>query len=533
MLAARPLAALGLAALLNAAAPAQAQFRVAPDWAEPPNPEHLSQHFPKLPQQLAINGRALISCRVEATGALTACSVIEEEPKGLGFAHATLALVPSFQMRPGLAPGARNPDDTVRIPVNFALPPGDGKPPPDPRSPESFVLAREIVETLGEGGLVARYYEQQARELEEAPPPGVSKETALLAGRATRSAGRANATVWAEGYAAILTQRLSIAQLRAMLSFVRTEAGRAYFAPSDKLRELMTAGEGELVRRFQTTAHDTFCADKRCDVDRATAPPPVPRPGEQAPLPLAPWAKRPTPAQLADAWPLGRRMGVTGGAILTCIVGVQGAPEECMVRYEAPLGLNVGAAALSLTDRFRVSAERLPAFVGKEVLLPLFFLADGRTPKAFTPPASSPEKLALARELVSQQGQILREEPGMLERDLKALGELRPDAMSAARAALEKAYAARRAAAPELLAGTYAAAYDLETLRAVVSFYRSDRTGLRAALDGSAGDVRAFQAWLRSKIADEAGAEFCRTHDCKVTPAQVRSESSAPSTRTP
>ncbi|MCR5878293.1 energy transducer TonB [Phenylobacterium sp. J367] len=86
--------------VLTTPAAALAQLRLAPDWAETPDGERLSHHYPLVAERLALEGRALLSCRVTIpTGVLKACAVVEEQPKGLGFGEAAMAMTRDFQMR--------------------------------------------------------------------------------------------------------------------------------------------------------------------------------------------------------------------------------------------------------------------------------------------------------------------------------------------------------------------------------------------------------------------------------------------------
>lgn len=68
------------------------------------------------------------------------------------------------------------------------------------------------------------------------------------------------------------------------------------------------------------------------------------------------WIRRPTDAQLAEAWPAeAKKAGVDGRAVLNCEVAYDGAMEDCKVFVETPAGKGFGAAALSLSGRFQLS----------------------------------------------------------------------------------------------------------------------------------------------------------------------------------
>lgn len=116
--------AAALAAALIFAGAAMAQTN--PDWLEKPDGATLGAVYPKFAQFIGVEGRALISCKVARTGRLDNCVVVNETPEGLGFGKAALDLVPYFRMAPGTAGGSAQ-EGIVRIPIRFALPPGDSR----------------------------------------------------------------------------------------------------------------------------------------------------------------------------------------------------------------------------------------------------------------------------------------------------------------------------------------------------------------------------------------------------------------------
>lgn len=94
------------------------------------------------------------------------------------------------------------------------------------------------------------------------------------------------------------------------------------------------------------------------------------------------WVTRPTGDDMADAYPSGAlRAGVTGMAVLTCRVSLQGAATGCEVLQDAPAGLGFGDAALAVSRRFRFSPlmrDGQPSADG-EVTIPLNFKFPGGT----------------------------------------------------------------------------------------------------------------------------------------------------------
>ena len=63
-----------------------------------------------------------LRCRVDASGALTDCSVTDETPTGEGFGEAALAMSPLFHMRPMTRDGVPVAGGRINIPIRFGLP---------------------------------------------------------------------------------------------------------------------------------------------------------------------------------------------------------------------------------------------------------------------------------------------------------------------------------------------------------------------------------------------------------------------------
>jgi protein TonB len=70
---------------------------------------------------MEVSGRAEISCTVLATGKLTNCSVLSEDPPDQQFGDAAMKLSKLFKMRPQTKDGAPTSGGTVRIPIRFTI----------------------------------------------------------------------------------------------------------------------------------------------------------------------------------------------------------------------------------------------------------------------------------------------------------------------------------------------------------------------------------------------------------------------------
>ena len=94
------------------AAPAAAQS--AATWLDAPTAREVAAAYPAKAKAAGVGGAVDLSCQVTATGALTFCTVLGEEPKGHGFGAAARMLARDMRVS-----GVRKGDD-VRVPVSFA-----------------------------------------------------------------------------------------------------------------------------------------------------------------------------------------------------------------------------------------------------------------------------------------------------------------------------------------------------------------------------------------------------------------------------
>jgi protein TonB len=71
-----------------------------------------------------LEGKATLSCTVDARGALESCSVSEETPDSAGFGDAAMKLSKLFKMRPMTRDGQPVAGGKINIPIRFQLPKG-------------------------------------------------------------------------------------------------------------------------------------------------------------------------------------------------------------------------------------------------------------------------------------------------------------------------------------------------------------------------------------------------------------------------
>ncbi|WP_322964637.1 energy transducer TonB [Sphingomonas fuzhouensis] len=80
---------------------------------------------------------------------------------------------------------------------------------------------------------------------------------------------------------------------------------------------------------------------------------------------LAEWIEKPSQALIDEAFPrMARSGGVSGVAVLLCVVPKPGRPKSCTVAAERPKGRGFGPAALGLYPQFRIR----PVMKGDEVV---------------------------------------------------------------------------------------------------------------------------------------------------------------------
>jgi protein TonB len=70
---------------------------------------------------LGKEGHATIKCTVAANGTVNNCSVVSEDPDGLGFGSAAQRLSKLFKMKPKTADGQSVDGAEVTIPIAFKL----------------------------------------------------------------------------------------------------------------------------------------------------------------------------------------------------------------------------------------------------------------------------------------------------------------------------------------------------------------------------------------------------------------------------
>jgi periplasmic protein TonB len=89
-------------------------------WLEQPDGEVFARFYPQPAIDREAEGRVTLDCLVGADGRLT-CTVVSEDPPGLGFAYATLGVARHFRAAPLTRDGVSTAGGRVRRTIRWVI----------------------------------------------------------------------------------------------------------------------------------------------------------------------------------------------------------------------------------------------------------------------------------------------------------------------------------------------------------------------------------------------------------------------------
>lgn len=495
-----------------------------PDWLERPDAEVLARVYPATAQVLGLEGRALISCTVDEAGLLRACSVVSEQPKGLGFGAATVDAAASFRMKPKTVDGTPVAGGNVRIPIRYTLPrsPAPDTAPEVPTVPPALAAETAALAKALERALTANADSSVTRAM--ALDRKVTDERVLAdARKAMISATQKFAVPYATSTAAHYAAAGDAVGLRAMTSFLSSPSSLAMAKARWDTEHLVSQLGATVVPEMSAIARAKFCMNKRCEAVRP----------DLAGLVAPNFSKTPTSEEIRRATPpLTLALGVGGWAKLNCIVTKGGGVSYCVLVGESPAGLGLGSAARNLVDAYRVETRSGGQDLeGETVALVVEFPATPAPPADpawRSPGPADPAMLTLARSLVAL-GDHERQADGVrqvLDRFAAATPPDQAGLLAAYRFAFDEIV--RRYL--ERMAEAYAVAYARPDLEAAIAHLSGPAGELGRNAPSHQDTLEAVEAYYRMVVAAEAARVFCEGRDC-VAPVQTAGAPAADGSR--
>lgn len=520
---------LGVAALLSFAATASAEAArrnavvTEPDWLEQPTGEDIGRHYPKLASRLNIDGRAIVSCRVDSYGALEACAEESAEPSGLGFGEAAMALTKQFRMTPRTVDGRPVEGASVRIPIRFTMPEVEVSPPVrTPVPPAALEAARRVIAATG-GDRVGQGVEASVRGA-DLSSPGVDAATVEAGREALMPAATAIGDHLAQAMPQIYAETFTLPELQVIAAFL--ESPTAKLMADGRLQSGRRMNEALRSSALQvlSQARADFCRARNCD-SRPTPADLRLMSAAEVIIEAPEWSENPSFEQIMAAYPgAPRTLLIAGWARLTCKVDGMGLLTACETVLERPKDLGFGPAALSLAPRYRL-APRLMAqgADGESVALTVAFPAPPLpSPSDDRLPATLPgsKALDLARELIeedTEQTDAMRSAFSALVA-MPGAGASPPEVQDEAMAAYLRAFDTWLPTITDIGAQAYADVFNEAQMRELLAFRRSPAgrawTAKRGALAQAVSREFVFIGAERVKDARKA---FCAKRKCEIS----------------
>ncbi len=425
------LAAVAVAAAGGSAMAAEdgaAGDRVVPETARRVTDAERKAVYPKTAFDQKISGSATLDCTADKDGREVDCKVIKEDPAGMGFGDAALALVTKERVKTRDAKGASIVGKRFESEFSF-LAPGDSnadwaakptatqllgvyptaarnKPPANARATitckvntEGFLRDCKVVQQspenlgFGEAALaLSPLFRMKPAIRGGKPQDGEVTIPIVWSGfeNMPAPAGPANSLVLDPPWTSTPTSAQVRAAWPAQANGVpngqvtlRCELNKTGGLTSCEVRSEIPAGKGfgKAARSLAPAFHVAFDPDQVKSLGHYTVDVPFrfrdPAGPDTRKITMPKWIRTMTPEGMAMVYPRAAlKAGVeTGLGVVACVVSPQGALTDCQVRREDPAGLDFGAAAMEAAKLMAMnpwSKEGEP-LDGLTIVLPIRF----------------------------------------------------------------------------------------------------------------------------------------------------------------
>jgi hypothetical protein len=254
---------------------------ITPEWTQIPTSDQMAQFYPKLPEFLNLAGRVRLDCLTTAAGGLEQCVVASERPGGLGFGAAAVALSAYFHLKPRTVGGSAVGGDETSVSLAFQMP--AEAPPAYPRSTlaptaarmRAIKLARQLIIASGLEANVDGQLNMFSQQIKGrlAGPLSTSGDGAALdqAAQALDEAARSAVPAYLDRLSQVYAQTYSEAELNAILTFMRSPAGKAWTAHQADLPRQVSQIWTQLWLSVSDDARRRLCQRIDCGAQPAAA----------------------------------------------------------------------------------------------------------------------------------------------------------------------------------------------------------------------------------------------------------------------
>jgi TonB family protein len=242
-----------------------------PDWLTKPSGDDFARDYPPIAMMMGLEGQSSIKCKVNEAGALEACTVISEQPAGIGFGQAAIQMSGLFRMKPQTVDGAPVGGAEVSIPIHFAM--GQENLPPTPAvvgpppSDKALALGRRLVDALGVGQQLAANTAQQIQQLkarEFAASSGADASAQDPALQALADAFQDKQSLILDRIAAAYARQFSEEELNQLAVHFESPAQKLWLAKQAALGQAFASAYAGSYVEIIADARRRFCQTTTC-----------------------------------------------------------------------------------------------------------------------------------------------------------------------------------------------------------------------------------------------------------------------------